>query len=160
MSKNVPVQRPIVYDGGFSGFKVDTGDYPDIIGHLFSEFLKDRQEKKKPSLKKAYQDQLLEFVEFARQYLDKNPPRTQRYIGRGIGLELQNGAIVALSTQDATVVEYRADSVSVTTAKSQPGQNGISDTYSIPITTGQVRVQDARAQDQSAGQGKAVRSKQ
>lgn len=148
MNKNkTPVERPVVYDGGF-GFKVDLGKYPDLAGHLFTEFLKDRDEQKRPPIKKRERDALLAFLEFARDYLDKNPPQSQTYVGHGIAVKLQNGVTVTFSTKDATVVEHRDDSIALNRPKSQPGQHGISDMGSVPITTGQTsnKVPDARTQ--------------
>lgn len=156
-----PVQRPVVYDGGIAGFKVDDGSYPDIIGHLYTEFLKSCTEQK-IVFNKRDQKMTLAFLEFARKFLDTNPPRSQRYVGRGLALELQNGTILTFSTQDATVVAHRDDSVAINHAKSQPGQHGISDMGSVPITTGRTRTENVQvnAPDQkpAARPGKPKRS--
>lgn len=153
-----PVQRPTVYDGSF-GVKVDDGRYADIVGHLFTEFLKSQTEGKKPAPNARAKKFAQEFVEFARQYLDANPPLSQTYIGTGIAVKLQNGVIVTFSTKDATVVAHRDESIALNRPKSQPGQHGISDMGSIPITTGQTKVQDARTQGDAPDQKQAAGGK-
>jgi hypothetical protein len=99
----------------------------DLMDLLTQEFLANHKSKNKPAL--AF---FREFVAFAKDYLNQNPPVSQFYAGNGLGLTLQNGVGIFFNSQ-AHLEETSYSGVSITKSQGVPGQ-AMPKAESIPLT--------------------------
>ncbi len=98
-----------------------------LAEHLLARF------REAHSVPKKGADALAQFVEFVGTYLAVNPPQTQTYTETGLVLRLTDGSSVTLYGPAASV-RKPVGSVPIATPRSQPGQNGITESGAVPIT--------------------------
>lgn len=78
-----------------------------------------------------------DFVSFARQYLVDNPPQTHVMLAEGFGVQLADGATVALTPsvyEDLGGTMEQSPAFHVTEGRSRRGQGGVQPSSPVPIT--------------------------